>query len=138
MSPTERARGVGKTGKDRVPPDQLPLAKKTFRKPVEPEARLADIDFTKPEPHNRIADIDFTKNTWSVKMAARWAGVPERTLYRMLRAGIVPCIALGESQTQEWPSAHDGKRRRTCYRFLIPSVAFMKAWENLGTDKTAA
>jgi hypothetical protein len=137
MSPTEKSRGVGKTRKHQVASDPVPVVKKTFRKP---EARIADIDFSKPEPHNRIADIDFTKNTWSVPMAAAWAGIPTRTLYKLLRDGVVPSIQMGERQTQQLPSAHDGKRRRTCYRFLIPRVAFMTAWERLGsgTDKTAA
>jgi hypothetical protein len=127
MTPTQKSRGVGKTRKNPAA-DPAPVAKKISRKPESPD-RITD----------RIADIDFTtKNTWSVKEAARWAGVPERTLYRLLRKGIVPCIPMGERQTQEWPSAHDGKRRRACYRFLIPRVAFMKAWESLGNDKTAA
>jgi hypothetical protein len=119
MSSSQRSRGVGKIRNNHV--TSKPVAKKKTEKPERP-APL----------------IDHTRNTWSVKMAARWAGVPERTLYRMLRAGIVPCIPMGESQTQEWPSARDGKRRRTCYRFLIPRQSFIRAWETLGIDTTAA
>lgn len=126
MTPTQKSRGVGKTRRNPAA-DSVPAKKMISRKP-EPPDRITD----------RIADIDFARNTWSVRMAALWAGVPERTLYRMLRKGIVPCIPMGERQTQEWPSAHDGKRRRACYRFLIPRAAFMKAWESLGIDKTAA
>ncbi|MGA7235936.1 MAG: hypothetical protein WBY44_09660 [Bryobacteraceae bacterium] len=128
MTPTQKERGVGKTRKNHATSDPAQVARKISRKP-ELSDRIID----------RIADIDLlTKNTWSVKEAALWAGVPERTLYRLLRKGIVPCILMGERQTQDWPSAHDGKRRRACYRFLIPRQAFMTAWETLGIDKTAA
>jgi hypothetical protein len=85
--------------------------------------------------------LDFERNSWTPKIAAAWAGVPERTLYRLLRDGAVPCLPMGESQDQKWPKAHDGKRRRTCFRFLIPRVAFIKWWESIGkpdTKETAA
>jgi hypothetical protein len=116
MSRTEKARGIGKSRKDHEP---LPVAKKSFTKPVEPERRP-------------IADIDHTRNTWSVKIAAAWAGVPERTLYRMLRESMLPCIAMGDVQQQRLPTARSGKRIRRCYRFIIPRVAFMRAWESIG------
>jgi hypothetical protein len=77
--------------------------------------------------------IDHARNTWSVKMAAKWAGVPERTLYRMLRDGLVPCIPLGDVQVQKLAAAKSGKRKRQCSRFVIPRVSFMKAWENVGS-----
>ena len=68
----------------------------------------------KPEPPDRIidriADIDLLLGTPG---ACGWPlggpESPERTLYRLLRKGIVPCILMGERQTQDWPSAHDGK-----------------------------
>jgi hypothetical protein len=101
------------------PPDPLPVASKNFRKTREPE--------------RRISDIDFNKNTWSVRTAAVWAGIPERTLYKLLRAGVLPCIAMGDIQFQNLKTAKSGKRVRKCYRFVIPRVAFMKAWENLGS-----
>jgi hypothetical protein len=119
MSRQQKSRGVGKGHKNQVTHDSVPLAKKTFRKPQEPEGR--------------IANIDFSKNTWSAKMAAAWAGVPERTLYRMLRDGLLPCIPMGETQVQKLSTAKSGKRVRKCYRFVIPRVAFMKAWENIGS-----
>jgi hypothetical protein len=125
MGRTAKSRGVGKTRKDRNTSDHVLVSKKAVRKTEEPE--------------HQILDIDFTRNTWSVKVAARWAGVPERTLYRMLRENIVPCIAMGESQVQKLSTAKLGKRMRKCYRFVIPRVAFMRAWENLGTvGNTAA
>ncbi len=34
--------------------------------------------------------------------------------------------------------AHDGKRRRSCFKFLIPRQAFMTAWETIGIDKMTA
>ena len=119
MSPTKESRGVGKTRKNRIAHDPAPVANKTVGKPQGPE--------------NRIADIAVTKNTWSVKEAAVWAGVPERTLYRMLRVGAVPCFPMGRSQTQKLPRAKSGERKRRCYRFIIPRAAFQKAWENLGS-----
>jgi hypothetical protein len=78
------------------------------------------------------------RNTWTVGQAAEWAQVPTRTMYKLLRDGVVPSIPMGACQTQQLPGARDGKRRRTCYRYLIPRAAFVKAWENLGIDKTAA
>jgi hypothetical protein len=100
------------------PPDPLPVVSKNFRKTQEPE--------------RRISDIDFNKNTWSVRMSATWAGIPERTLYKLLRAGVLPCIAMGDLQEQKLARAKSGKRVRRCYRFVIPRVAFMRAWENIG------
>jgi hypothetical protein len=96
-------------------------------------ARAANKTITNTgEPENRLPSVDFTKNTWSVRMAAAWAGIPERTLYRLLSAGAVPCIAMGDSQIQHLSTAKSGKRVRKCYRFVIPRAAFMRAWENLG------
>jgi hypothetical protein len=81
-------------------------------------------------------------NTWSVKEAALWCGIPERSLYRLLRAAVLPCIAMGDLQEQKLPKARSGKRVRKCYRFVIPRVAFMKAWEGFtgstGVGNTAA
>jgi len=94
-------------------PDPVPVAKKT------------------QEP-----DIDFIKNTWTVAMAAEWAGIPHRTLYRLLRAGVLPCIAMGDLQEQKLSKAKNGKRVRKCYKFIVPRAAFMKAWENLGSAGT--
>jgi hypothetical protein len=67
-------------------------------------------------------------------MAAAWAGIPPRTLYRLLRAyeKEIPCLRIGESQEQRWPRAHDGKRNRACFRYIIPAKAFMTWWETLG------
>ena len=73
--------------------------------------------------------LDFDRNSWSPKIAAAWAGMPERTLYRLLRVGAVPCLPMGESQEQKWG---DGKRRRSCFRFIIPAKAFRTWWENVG------
>jgi excisionase family DNA binding protein len=75
------------------------------------------------------------RNTWTPRMAAEWAGVPLRTLYRLLREGVLPCIRVGDSQVQRWPNAHNGKRKRACFKYLIPRQAFIKAWENLGNAR---
>jgi len=79
-----------------------------------------------------VSPAEFDKNSWSVKTAAAWAGVPERTIYRMLREGLLPCLPTGAPQVQQWPQAQDGKRRRTCFKFIIPAKAFIKYWENVG------
>jgi hypothetical protein len=71
-------------------------------------------------------------NTWTPAIAAEWAGIPLRALYRLLREGAVPCIPMGDTQNQNWPKGRNGKRKRTCYRFIIPRVAFVKAWESIG------
>jgi hypothetical protein len=138
MTPRQKSRGVGKTRRNPVAanpePVAKPVAKKSSWKAQEPERRIADIDFSKNTW--TVADIDFSKNTWTVKETARWAGVPERTLYRMLRAGVLPCIAMGDMQEQKLSKAKSGKRVRKCYRFVIPRVAFMKAWENLSSAGT--
>lgn len=80
--------------------------------------------------------VDYTRNTWTVAMAAAWAGIPQGTLYRLLREGIVPCIRMGAAQTQRFSTAKNGTRERSCYRFVIPRVAFMKAWETIGNTES--
>jgi hypothetical protein len=103
MNRRNESRGGGDTRRVYITPDPVPVAKKSFRTPV-PETRIADIDFSKPEARTtavRIPDIDFNKNTWSVRTAAAWAGIPERTLYKLLRAGALPCIAMGDLQEQK-------------------------------------
>jgi hypothetical protein len=80
------------------------------------------------------------KNSWSPSEAAIWAGVPVRTLYRLLREGAVPALPMGEAQVQHFPRANNGKRKRACFRYVIPRVAFIKWWESLGKpvpDKAA-
>jgi hypothetical protein len=72
------------------------------------------------------------RNSWTPKMAANWAGMPERALYRLLREGVVPCLPMGGSQTQNWPKARDKQRRRACFRYVIPRVAFIRWFETLG------
>jgi hypothetical protein len=81
------------------------------------------------------------KNSWTPVEAATWANIPVRTLYRLLRDGVVPALPMGDAQTQRFPNARDGKRRRACFRYVIPRVAFIKWWESIGkadTGKTAA
>jgi hypothetical protein len=65
-------------------------------------------------------------------MAASWAGIPERTVYRLLREGIVPSIPMGTAQIQQLPAAHDGKRRRACFKYVIPRKAFIRWFEGIG------
>jgi hypothetical protein len=72
------------------------------------------------------------KNSWTPGEAAKWANIPTRTLYRLLREGAVPSLAMGEAQTQQFPNARNGKRKRSCFRYVIPRVAFIKWWESIG------
>ena len=84
----------------------------------------------------RLPLLDFKRNSWTVKIAARWAGIPERTLYRLLREGVVPCLRMGETQIQSFRQARNGKRRRICFRFIIPRVAFIHWWEGIAQPET--
>jgi len=86
----------------------------------------------RPAAKKAIA-IDHSRNTWTPAMAAAWAGIPTRTLYRLLRAGNVPSIPIGESQSQEWSNSHTGTRERACFRYMIPRAAFIRYWENIGS-----
>jgi hypothetical protein len=69
-------------------------------------------------------------------MAAAWAGIPARALYRLLRAGNVPSIPIGESQSQDWSNSRTGTRERACYRYMIPRTAFIRWWESIGIQTT--
>jgi hypothetical protein len=72
------------------------------------------------------------KNSWSPAEAAEWANIPLRTLYRLLAEGKVPSLPMGDAQTQAFPLARSGKRKRACFRYVIPRVAFIKWWESIG------
>lgn len=72
------------------------------------------------------------KNSWSPAEAAAWAGIPVRTLYRLLREGVVPSLPMGDAQEQKFPNANNGKRKRACFRYVIPRVAFIRWWESIG------
>src|SRR5215469_6416415 len=77
----------------------------------------------------RPIPLDLKRNSWTPKMAAEWAGMPERALYRLLRDGVVPCLPMGGRQTQNFPKAGDKQRRRACFRYVIPRVAFIRSEE---------
>lgn len=72
------------------------------------------------------------KNRWSAQEASAWSGIPTRTLYRLLREGVAPSIPMGDPQVQRLDVARNGQRRRSCFRFLIPRVAFMRWYEGIG------
>ena len=72
------------------------------------------------------------KNSWSPAEAAEWADIPLRTLYRLLAERKVPSLPMGDSQEQKFPNAKNGKRKRACFRYVIPRVAFIKWWESIG------
>ena len=62
--------------------------------------------------------------------AAEWSGIQYRTLLRLLKEGLVPTIPVGKAQTQNMGKGK--RRRRACAKFLIPRVAFMRWFENIG------
>jgi hypothetical protein len=51
----------------------------------------------------------------------------------------MPCtgIPIVDSQTQKWPGTRDGKRRRACFRYMIPRLAFMRWYENIGRSDSS-
>jgi hypothetical protein len=82
------------------------------------------------------------KNAWTPMEASQWSGIRYRTLLLMLKQGLVPAIPVGKKQSQKMPT---GKRRkRACRKYVLPRVAFMRWYENLGAPdprsigKTAA
>ena len=78
-----------------------------------------------------VNPADFEKNTWTPEIAAAWSGVPLRSLYRLLREHQVPCIPMGDKQVQKLEKARDGKRKRACFKYVIPRVAFIRWFENI-------
>jgi hypothetical protein len=81
--------------------------------------------------HPAVAVLEL-KNTWTPIEAATWSGIPRRSLYRLLRDGIAPSIPMGEAQVQRWDKARDGKRRRSCFKYVVPRVAFIRWFEGIG------
>jgi hypothetical protein len=71
------------------------------------------------------------KNSWNPVEAAFWANIPLRTFYDMLRQGAIPVLPMGNRQDQKYPRARSGKRRRACFRYVIPAKAFMRWFESL-------
>jgi hypothetical protein len=102
--------------------------KKTPASPKRPQSIASKPRLT-PEQEKAL---DFERQTWTPAMASEWSGIPYRTLYRLLREGLVPCIPIGESQTQKWPKGKTGKRSRACFRFVIPRVSFINWLESIG------
>jgi hypothetical protein len=64
-------------------------------------------------------------------MAAAWSGLSSRAIYRLVRTGRIPSIATGAPQIQDLPAARNGTRPRSCFRFIIPRVAFIKWFESI-------
>jgi hypothetical protein len=81
-----------------------------------------------------ITAVDMASNTWSVAMAAKWCGIPYRTLLRMCQQGRCPAIPIGEGGNQKWPAAKNGRRRRSCFKFMVPRVSFMRWFESIGRE----
>ena len=87
---------------------------------------------TMPAKKDEVLAVDMSRNTWTPAMAAAWSGIPYRTLLAMCCQGRVPCIPVGDRQTQKWPKAKDGRRRRACFKYMIPRVAFTRWFETIG------
>ena len=73
---------------------------------------------------------------WTAVEAARWSGISYRALLALLRDGQVPCLRVGEAQSQNMGRGNK-KRRRACGRYLLPVVAFKKWFENLPPAESA-
>ena len=67
-------------------------------------------------------------NVWSPHQAAQWAGVPHRRLLDFFHDGLLPAIPIGVSQTQKMQGGR--KRKRRVSKWIVPRLAFIKAWEN--------
>jgi hypothetical protein len=84
-------------------------------------------------PTQRVIDhaLLLQKNNWVAQEAADWSGIEYRTLLKLLKAGLVPTIPIGKPQVHNMGK---GKRRkhRACSKFIIPRVAFMRWFENIG------
>jgi hypothetical protein len=66
---------------------------------------------------------------WTPQQVSDWAEIPLRTTYTLLNNRTIPSLMTGEPQEQRLESARTGKRKRRCFRFLIPSKAFRAWWE---------
>lgn len=67
-------------------------------------------------------------NTWTSQQAAEWAGINHRLLLDFFDRGLLPAIRVGPPITQKM--AYGKKRRRRASKFVVPRLAFIRAWEN--------
>jgi hypothetical protein len=70
-----------------------------------------------------------SKNKWTPREAAEWSGIGYRTLLRLFKEGLAPCIPVGPPQDQQMA---ESCRRRACSTYLVPRVAFQRWFENIG------
>ena len=78
---------------------------------------------------------DYGRASWTPRIASAWSGIPSRVLYRLLEAGVVPCVMAGRSRTQNFPLARDGKRTRECFKYVIPAESFRRWFNNLNKEE---
>ncbi len=72
-------------------------------------------------------------NTWSSQQAAEWAGINHRLLLDFLDRGLLPGIPVGKPQIQRMSGGT--KRRRRVGKWLVPTKAFIAAWENFSDSQ---
>ena len=69
-------------------------------------------------------------NLWTVAEAARWSGIPYRSLLVLMSEGRVPCIRIGRAKVHNMGRGKK-PRRRSCTKFLVPRLAFVNWFETL-------
>jgi len=81
----------------------------------------------------RLEDL----NSWTPAQTAEWTGLPLGTVYHLLREELAPSIRVGGTQEQRWPNARTGKRKRSCFRYIIPAKAFRQWYEGISQPARA-
>jgi len=73
---------------------------------------------------------------WTLPDSADWSGIPYKILLRLVKAGVIQAVTIGDKVKQTMPN---GQRRvRACAKFLILSKPFITWVDGLGAgDKLA-
>jgi hypothetical protein len=66
---------------------------------------------------------------WSKAQCAAWSGLPPKTITRLVKAGVIPAIAVGAEVEQILPNG--ARRTRACNRYMILSKPFIAWFEGL-------
>jgi hypothetical protein len=91
-----------------------------------------EIETDQPDADAVVPAVDMSRNTWTPQMASAWSGIPYRTLLQMCKEGRCPSIPLGEPQAQKWPKGKSGRRRRACFKYMIPRHSFIRWFQSIG------
>jgi hypothetical protein len=65
-------------------------------------------------------------NSWSLAQAAVWADIKPRQLADLLAQGVLPGLPVGGPHVQKL--AGGVRRKRRCWRWIIPRESFQNAW----------